>query len=218
MCLIASGGHTELVLMRGHGDFELVGQTRDDAAGEAFDKAARVLGLGYPGGPAVQKAAEGAPDTERLPRPLIPDTDDFSFSGLKTAVVRRARELGIYPVPRPGAERAAAALARAFQDAVADVLARKTSGAADRAGCGGVVLVGGVAANRALRARLAEESSVPVAAPHISLCTDNGAMIAMAGWQMYEAGLRPAAAPDVEPGLQVGPLWGVSAATVQRTG
>ena len=159
--------------------FTLVGETRDDAAGEAFDKAARVLGLRYPGGPEVQRVAEGAPAAEKFPRAWLQGSDDFSFSGLKTALIRRAREMKVYPAPEGGPDPAAvAALARAFQDSVVDVLVRKTVQAAESHACRGVVLVGGVAANRALRQKMAAESPLPVAVPHPSLCTDNGAMIA----------------------------------------
>jgi N6-L-threonylcarbamoyladenine synthase len=205
MCLIVSGGHTELVLMRGHCDFVLVGETRDDAAGEAFDKAARVLGLRYPGGPEVQRVSEGAPATERFPRPMMPDTDDFSFSGLKTAVIRRARALGVYPAPEGGPDqKAVAALAHAFQEAVVDVLVRKTICAAERHACRGIVLVGGVASNRALRSTLVAEAPFPVAVPHPSLCTDNGAMIAMSGLHRLRAGARSDFSLDVTPGLRIG--------------
>lgn len=217
MCLIVSGGHTELVLMRGHRPpltapgpgregpaFTLVGETRDDAAGEAFDKAARVLGLPYPGGPEIQRAAEGAPEAERLPRAWLHQSDDFSFSGLKTALIRRAREMKVYPAPEGGPDPASVALlARAFQDAVVDVLVRKTVRAAESHACRGVVLVGGVAANRALRRKMAAESPVPVAVPHASLCTDNGAMIATCGLYRYQAGMRSGADLDVVPGLRV---------------
>ena len=234
MCLIVSGGHTELVLMRGHPSsrfesgsgwhaaplsgqatlsrqadgagpaFTLVGETRDDAAGEAFDKAARVLGLRYPGGPEVQRVAEGAPAAERFPRAWLHKSDDFSFSGLKTALIRRAREMKVYPAPDGGPDPAAvAALARAFQDSVVDVLVRKTVQAAESHACRGVVLVGGVAANRALRLRMAAESPLPVAVPHPSLCTDNGAMIATCGLYRYRAGVRSGFDLDVVPGLRI---------------
>lgn len=205
MCLIVSGGHTELVLMRDHGDFAVVGETRDDAAGEAFDKAARVLGLGYPGGPAVQRAAEGAGAAERFPRAWLADSADFSFSGLKSALVRRARELGIYPAPTAGAPAVLVrALARAFQEAVVDVLVSKTVQAAGDHGCTGIVVAGGVAANAALRQRMALESPVPVTVPHISLCTDNGAMVAVCGSYRYRAGVRSGMDLDVVPGLRAG--------------
>ena len=186
MCLVVSGGHTELVLLEAHGKFRMLGETRDDAAGEAFDKAARVLGLRYPGGPEIQRVAEGAPDTEPLPRAWMRGTDEFSFSGLKTAVLNRARALGIYPPadpPVPADPKIVAGLAKAFQDSVVDVLVTKTIAAATRENCAGIVLVGGVAANKSLRETLVEKSPLPVAIPPFKLCTDNGAMIAMSGSQ-----------------------------------
>jgi N6-L-threonylcarbamoyladenine synthase len=205
MCLLVSGGHTELVLMRGRNQFKLIGQTLDDAAGEAFDKAARVLGLRYPGGPEIQRVAQGAPETEPLPRAWLPGTDDFSFSGLKTAVINRARAEGTYPVPEGSADPAkVASLAKAFQDSVVDVLVTKTLAAAERHGCGAVVVAGGVAANRSLREGFAARSPLPVVIPPISLCTDNGAMIALSGMMRLEAGRRDGWELDVTPGLRVG--------------
>jgi N6-L-threonylcarbamoyladenine synthase len=205
MCMVVSGGHTELVLMRGHGKFELAGETRDDAAGEAFDKAARVLGLRYPGGPEIQRVSEGAPSTERFPRAWLKDSYDFSFSGLKTALIRRARELAVYPAPPGGPDPAAVgALARACQEAVVDVLVAKTIEAVEDYACRGVVLAGGVAVNRVLRMRLTAESPVPVSVPHPSLCTDNGAMIAMSGLERFSSGQRDGFGLDVEPGLRIG--------------
>ena len=207
MCLLVSGGHTELVLVRGRTQFELAGQTRDDAAGEAFDKAARVLGLRYPGGPEIQRVAQAAEvaDVEPLPRAWLPDTDDFSFSGLKTAVINRARAEGLYPAPEGGADPAkVAALAKAFQDSVVDVLVTKTLAAAERHGCGAVVVAGGVAANRALREGFAARSPLPVVIPPIPLCTDNGAMIALSGAARLDAGRSDGWDLDVAPGLRVG--------------
>ncbi|MSQ07877.1 MAG: tRNA (adenosine(37)-N6)-threonylcarbamoyltransferase complex transferase subunit TsaD [Dehalococcoidia bacterium] len=213
MCLIVSGGHTELVLMLGHPDnaagsanaFSLKGETRDDAAGEAFDKAARVLGLPYPGGPEIQRLAENAPTTERFTRPYVRGSDDFSFSGLKSALIRRAREVGVYPAPEGGVDRqTVAALAKAFQSAVVDVLVRKTLEAAERHDCRGIVVAGGVAANKALRMKFVAESPLPVAVPHPSLCTDNGAMIAMSGMYRFKAGMVSDFSLDVDPGLRIG--------------
>ena len=144
MCLIVSGGHTELVLMDEEGRFRMVGETRDDAAGEAFDKVARVLGLRYPGGPEIQRAARDGGRTGPLPRAWLRGTHDFSFSGLKTAVIRRARQDGIYPPPPEGPPwENVAALAREFQNSVVDVLVKKTVDASARYGCGEVVLAGG---------------------------------------------------------------------------
>ena len=211
MCLIVSGGHTELVLARkaDHSlEFQLVGETRDDAAGEAFDKAARAIGLSYPGGPAIQNAAEDASDdVEPLPRAWLRGTHEFSFSGLKTAVLNRARNEGIYPRkdsdPEPEAQ-LQADIARAFQDSVVDVLVTKTIRAAGEFGCSAILLVGGVAANRPLRETMQAESPLPVVTPPISLCTDNGAMIARAGLDRYLSGARDAFDLDVIPSLRIG--------------
>lgn len=209
MCLVVSGGHTELVLLEGHGKFRLLGETRDDAAGEAFDKAARVLGLRYPGGPEIQRVAEGAPEVEPFPRAWMRGTDEFSFSGLKTSVLNRARKLGIYPPPEGPATSdidpvVVAGLARAFQESVVDVLVTKTIAAATRENCSGIVLVGGVAANRPLREALVEKSPLPVAIPPFRLCTDNGAMIAMSGLINYRNGRRDDWDLDVIPSLRIG--------------
>ncbi len=215
MCLLVSGGHTELVLMHPDRRFELVGQTRDDAAGEAFDKAARVLGLRYPGGPEIQRVAETATkEPEPLSRAWMRGTNDFSFSGIKTAVLNRARKEGLYPAPSTpenGADgengahtEAVASLAKAFQDSVVDVLVTKTLNAATEFDCGAVVVAGGVAANGPLRTAFRQKSPVPVVIPPISLCTDNGAMIALAGIERFSNGERDGWSLDVEPGLRIG--------------
>ncbi|MHB8730480.1 MAG: tRNA (adenosine(37)-N6)-threonylcarbamoyltransferase complex transferase subunit TsaD [bacterium] len=174
--LIVSGAHTDLLLMRDHGVYEMLGRTRDDAAGEAFDKAARALGLGYPGGPAIQDAARtGREGGAALPLPF-PDAEsfDFSFSGLKTAVLRAAERRG----------GSVADIAAAFQDAVTRVLVDKTMRAARRLGARTIVVAGGVAANALLRSRMADAAGrlgVPLRIPPLALCTDNAGMIAMAG-------------------------------------
>ena len=207
MCLVVSGGHTELVLLEDHGKFRLLGETRDDAAGEAFDKVARVLGLRYPGGPEIQRVAEGAPETEPFPRAWMRGTDEFSFSGLKTAVINRARKLGVYPRNSPGDEvdpGVVAGMARAFQDSVVDVLVTKAVAAAIREGCAGIVLAGGVAANRQLRETLVARSPVPVAVPPVEMCTDNGAMIAMSGLVNFRNGRLDDWDLDVIPNLRIG--------------
>ena len=187
VCLIASGGHTDLVLMRGHGAYEMLGRTRDDASGEAFDKAARILGLGYPGGPVIQRTAERAEAPRTLPRAWMRGSHDFSFSGLKTATLHLAQDLGLYPPPAPNGggteedperEAEVANVAAGFQEAVVDVLVEKTVAAAEEAGAAAVALAGGVAANKPLRERLAARSRVPVHIPPPVLCTDNAAMIA----------------------------------------
>ena len=204
LCLVVSGGHTDLALLKGHGEFERIGRTRDDAAGEAFDKAARLMGLGYPGGPVIQKIAQSGGRSDPLPRAWIPGTWDFSFSGLKTAVLHRARAEGIYPAPEGGPDReAVAALARSFQDAVADVIATKTARAAEEFGVQGIVIGGGVAANAALREALNDRSSVPVISPPPVLCTDNGAMIAAAAFHYLKRGDRSGMDLDVTPGLTI---------------
>lgn len=201
--LIASGAHTDLVLMRGYGDYELLGRTRDDAAGEAFDKAARLLGLGYPGGPAVQRAAEDAQPLGSLPRAWLGDTLDFSFSGLKTAVLHRAQELGLYPPPAGGVADPilVAGLASAFQEAVVDVIAAKAAEAVKRHGARGLVLGGGVSANQRLREECRRRSPVPVLIPRPKLCTDNGAMIGAAGYYRYIAGESAGMDLDAVPSL-----------------
>ncbi len=200
--LIASGAHTDLILMRDHGDYELLGRTRDDAAGEAFDKASRLLGLGFPGGPAIQRASDGVTPTERLPRAWLPGSLDFSFSGLKTALLHRAQDLGIYPTPEGGADRAIVAdLAAAFQEAVADVIAEKAVEAVDRYGARGLVLGGGVSANALLRQECKHRSTVPVLIPAPKLCTDNGSMIAAAGYYRLRAGVTHDMSLDATPSL-----------------
>ncbi len=195
--LIVSGGHSDMVVMEDHGRIRRIGRTRDDAAGEAFDKAARVLGLGFPGGPAIERAAATIDKPSvRLPRAWLGESDDFSFSGLKTAVLHLARgERG--PVP-PVPETAAA-----FQEAVVDVLAGKAARAAGREGARSVVLSGGVAANGALRRALVKRSPVPVAVASPALCTDNGAMVAACAFYRYDAGLAGWDL-DASPSLAVG--------------
>ena len=182
VALLVSGGHTQLMRVDGIARYALLGETQDDAAGEAFDKTATLLGLGYPGGPALARLAEsGTPGRYRLPRPMIASGDlEFSFSGLKTAVVTLVR--GAQPD-----ERFRADVARAFQDAIVEVLAAKCARAMETTGLTRLVVAGGVGANRALRATLdalGARSGFDVYYPEPELCTDNGAMIALA------AGLR----------------------------
>ena len=175
--LLVSGGHTMIVEMRGHGDYRILGRTIDDAAGEAYDKVARFLDLGYPGGPVIDRvSADGDPDAIPFPRAMMNDGLDFSFSGLKTAVVNYARR-------NPGAR--SVDIAASFQAAVVDVLCAKTLRAAAQSGARGVVLGGGVAANSLLRSemqRRGSEAGVRVALPGRAMCTDNAAMIAAAAW------------------------------------
>ena len=177
LALLVSGGHTQLMRVGGVGDYELLGDTQDDAAGEAFDKTAQLLGLGYPGGPALSKLAEsGKPGRYRLPRPMIGAGLDFSFSGLKTAVLTLSKN----ERPEP------ADLARAFVDAIVEVLVAKCVRALEMAGLTRLVVAGGVGANKQLRAALDAESrrrGFDVFYPEPELCTDNGAMIAYAASQ-----------------------------------
>jgi len=243
MCLVISGAHSELVLVRGHGQYELLGRTRDDAAGEAFDKVARILGLSYPGGPAIQKAAQHAQEeleqqgkslaqalnAYRLPRSWLRGTYDFSFSGLKTAMLHLAEgaageqdvlhtrssenvgkqvsqytRMGVQAAQRGGAN--IELLAASFQEAVVDVLAVKTRLAAQEYHVKQVVLAGGVAANINLRARLERELRplhIRLQYPPIEFCTDNAAMIASAAFFHLLRGEQHGLDLDVEPGLSL---------------
>jgi len=203
LALIVSGGHSELILMRDHLTYERLGGTLDDAAGEAFDKVARLLGLGYPGGPAVQAAAEtGDPQAFKFPRAWMEGSWDFSFSGLKTAVLREVRaqqpdlEAGV-ETPRPGLP--IADLAASFQASVVDVLVTKTLSAAETFEAREVLVAGGVSANRALREAFRERSPLPVRVPPLALCTDNAAMIGAVGHWRYLSGQRDALDMDVLP-------------------
>jgi N6-L-threonylcarbamoyladenine synthase len=179
--LVVSGGHTLLIEMRDHGRYRVLGQTVDDAAGEAFDKVARFLGLGYPGGPIIDRLAmDGDPTAIAFPRPMLNDGDDFSFSGLKTAVVQHVRR-------SPDAE--IADVAASFQAAVVDTLVTKLINAAQRVGVDTVVLGGGVAANSALRTKLLDEAErvgLRPVLPARELCTDNAAMVGAAAWWVYQ--------------------------------
>ncbi len=239
ICLVISGAHSELVLVRDHGDYELLGHTRDDAAGEAFDKVARILGLEYPGGPSIQKAAQQAEDellqqkhsvtlartAYRLPRAWLRGTYDFSFSGLKTAMLHLAE--GAIAEEQPTAEsegkqvsqytRMGAQavqkgktsipfLAASFQEAIVDVLAVKTRLAAQEYNVKQVVLAGGVAANVRLRNRIEQELQplhVRLSYPPIEFCTDNAAMIAGAAFFHLSRGEQHGLDLDVHPGLSL---------------
>jgi N6-L-threonylcarbamoyladenine synthase len=194
--------------MRDHLHYERLGGTLDDAAGEAFDKVARLLGLGYPGGPAIQQEArQGNPKAFRFPRAWLEGTWDFSFSGLKTAVLREVRsrqpkvQAGIEP-PEPGLP--VADLAASFQAAVVEVLVEKTVAAAEAFEAQTLLVAGGVSANEALREALAARTSRTTRVPPLSLCTDNAAMIAAAGHQRLIAGQRDALDIDVLPGWSLG--------------
>ncbi len=209
VALIVSGGHSDLVLSDGHGRYRRLGRTRDDAAGEAFDKVARLLGLGFPGGPAIEReAAHGDPTAFKFPRArLEPDSWDFSFSGLKTAVRHQVQALGIDPEHATPDERRAklpiADLSASFQAAVVDVLATKAAAAAQTFGATRLALGGGVAANRTLLHTVEERAQLPVLCPPPRLCTDNAAMIAAAGYFRFSAGERSDLRLDVEPGLPI---------------
>jgi N6-L-threonylcarbamoyladenine synthase len=197
LVLIVSGGHTELVLMRGHGDYLYLGGTLDDAAGEAFDKVGRLLGLPYPGGPSIEQAARsGNPARFRLPRAWLEGTYDFSFSGLKTAVARLVQTQEVPPHLVPD-------LAAAFQEAVVDVLVTKTVAAARDYGATAILLSGGVSANQTLREAMRARAGVPVYYPPPILCTDNAAMVAACGYFRYRAGARAGWDLDVEPNLRL---------------
>jgi N6-L-threonylcarbamoyladenine synthase len=216
VCLIVSGGHSDLVLMAAHGQYRVLGRTLDDAAGESFDKVARLLGLGYPGGPAIQAAAQGGdPKKFDLPRAMLKSGYDFSFSGLKTAVLHIVQDYAgarrHIPKQKPRLvtprqpslmpELPLADLAASFQAAVVDVLVEKTRRAAEEFHAAEVLLAGGVASNALLRQQMEARLPVPVRYPSPVLCTDNAAMVAAAGYFKHMAGERSSWDLDVQPGL-----------------
>ena len=194
VCLIVSGGHSDLVLMRGHGDYLILGRTQDDAAGEAFDKAARILDLGYPGGPAIEQAAKNGTASLQLPRAWLGGSSNFSFSGVKTALLRLV-EGGRASSPTDAAA--------SFQEAVIDVLATKTISAAKQYRAKQILLSGGVASNTLLRQRITTNSPIPVIVPEPALCTDNAAMIAACGYYRFQAGKVNGLDLDVVPSLKL---------------
>ncbi|GHD02157.1 tRNA N6-adenosine threonylcarbamoyltransferase [Pseudorhodoferax aquiterrae] len=205
--LLVSGGHTQLMRVDGVGRYAMLGETIDDAAGEAFDKSAKLLGLGYPGGPALARLAEqGDAKAFALPRPLLHSGDlDFSFAGLKTAVLTQARKLGD-ALPERSAD-----LAASTQAAIVDVLVRKSLAALKESGLQRLVVAGGVGANRELRAQLdaaCAKKKVRVHYPELALCTDNGAMIAMAAAMRMQAGVQHA---DRRYAFDVKPRWPLDA-------
>ena len=197
LALLVSGGHTMLINVAGVGRYQLLGDTVDDAAGEAFDKTAKLLGLGYPGGPQISRLAQqGDPGRFRFPRPMTNRPGlDFSFSGLKTFAVNTLAQAG-------GDEQTRADIARAFEDAVVDTMAIKCRRALKETGLKRIVLAGGVSANRGLRqrmTRLGEELRADIYYPRAEFCTDNGAMIAYAGWRRLKAGEMTNLAIDAMP-------------------
>ena len=195
MALLVSGGHTELNLMTDHLTYTRLGSTLDDAAGEAFDKVARLLGLPYPGGPSVQRAAEnGDPTRFKFPRARLDNPYDFSFSGLKTAVLYEVRDLKKKDITLPVED-----LAASFQSAVVDVLFNKTIQAARDHHAKAILVAGGVSANRALREAFQSQTEFKVHIPPFSLCTDNAAMIAAAGYYRYALGHVSDMGMDVQP-------------------
>jgi N6-L-threonylcarbamoyladenine synthase len=214
VCLIVSGGHTELVLVKGHLDYEVLGRTLDDAAGEVFDKVARLIGLGYPGGPAIQQAAErGNPAAFNLPRAQLRGTFDFSFSGLKTAVlrvvqrhtpdkVRSPADTAVIQLPLRSLP--VANLAASFQMAVVDILVEKTCEAAQHFNAAEILIAGGVSANAVLRREMVSRADRPVRVPPLFLCTDNAAMIGAVGHHRFLAGRFSDLDLDVLPNLELG--------------
>lgn len=210
VALLVSGGHSQLMCVTGVGEYGLMGETLDDAAGEAFDKTAKLLGLGYPGGAALAELAErGRPDLVKLPRPMLKSGDlNFSFSGLKTAVLTKVRELATI------SEQQRADIARGFQDAIVEVLVSKALRAVASSGLEQLVVAGGVGANRELRRQLdqrAEEAGIAVFYPEFEFCTDNGAMIALTGALRLQAGniSNPAGGAGA---FAVRPRWPLSCA------
>ncbi len=200
LALLVSGGHSELVLVKDHLQYERLGGTLDDAAGEAFDKVARLLDLSYPGGPSIQKASHtGSATAFSFPRAMLDDSWDFSFSGVKTAVLRMTESL-----QEQGRHLPVEDLAASFQAAVVDVLVDKTLMAADEFNVSEIIVAGGVSANKRLRERMMAESKRPVHIPPLSLCTDNAAMIAGAGY--YHFIQNDFSSPDFD----VLPTWPLS--------
>lgn len=203
LSLVVSGGHTELVYMEKHGSFEVIGETRDDAAGEAYDKVARTLHLPYPGGPHIDRLAHEGNASIKLPRAWLEEGSyDFSFSGLKSAVINT-----LHNANQKGEELCAADVAASFQESVIEVLTEKTLRAAKEYKVRQVLLAGGVAANKGLRTALTERfndlDGIELVIPPLSLCTDNAAMIAAAGTVLYEQGKRSKLTMNAQPGLSI---------------
>ncbi|MBA7473036.1 tRNA N6-adenosine threonylcarbamoyltransferase [subsurface metagenome] len=204
VCLIVSGGHSDLVLMRGHGDYVVLGRTRDDAAGEAFDKAAKILGLGYPGGPAIEQAAKNGTASIQLPRAWLEGGNDFSFSGVKTALLRLVEGGKVSTVAsQDDGLPTKADAAASFQEAVIDVIVTKTVAVAKEYRVKQILLAGGVASNGLLRRLVAQNSPIPVLVPELVLCTDNAAMIAACGYYRFQVGKIDGLDLDVVPNFKL---------------
>jgi N6-L-threonylcarbamoyladenine synthase len=204
LCLVASGGHSHLVMVKDYGNYEIIGRTRDDAAGEAFDKVARAIGLGYPGGPKIDKLSkEGNPHAIEFPRAKIADSpDDFSFSGLKSAVLNYLNHCEM-----KGIEVNRADVAASFQEAVIDVLTSHSMEVAKRYGINKFAIAGGVASNSSLRSRMEQaclENQITFYHPSPILCTDNAAMIGAAGYYDYMRGIRDGWDLNAVPNLKIG--------------
>ncbi len=203
MCLLVSGGHSDLVVMRGHGEYVMLGRNRDNAAGEAFDKVPRIQGLGYPGGPVIDRVAKAATAPVKFPRAWLKGSFDFSFSGVKTAVLHAARARGIGSGEDDEQERIVN-LAAGFQEAVVDVIVAKTVDAARICQAKSILVAGGVAANTLLREEMKARSPVPVLYPRPLYCTDNATMIAACGYYRLRAGTRHGFDLDLVPNLKLG--------------
>lgn len=201
LSLVVSGGHTELILMKEHGSYQVIGETRDDAAGEAYDKVARILNLPYPGGPHIDRLAQEGEPTVDLPRAWIAGTYDFSFSGLKTAVIN-----AVHNAEQRGEDIKPEDLAASFQESVIEVLVKKTIEAVKEYNVEQLLVAGGVAANKGLRTRLQEacqKQNIDLVIPPLSLCTDNAAMIAAAGSIEFDKGKRGGMDLNANPGLEL---------------
>lgn len=202
LALVVSGGHTEIVFMKEHGHFEVIGETRDDAAGEAYDKVARVLNLPYPGGPHIDRLAHDATEAVKFPRVWLEEGSyDFSFSGLKSAVINYKHNMD-----QRGEEIIPEQVAKGFQDSVVEVLTAKTRRAAREFNVKQVIAAGGVSANKGLRTALEQaftDEQIPFYVPPLNLCTDNAAMIGAAAHYMYKAGVRGNLTMNGRPGMEL---------------